>query len=54
MFARLILIVIYISHMMACVWLRLGQMEPCGIDSGDSCTMSWIYANDFLDKSNTT
>jgi hypothetical protein len=36
-FAGLILGVIYISHLMACMWLMLGQQIPCE-DGADDCT----------------
>lgn len=48
-FAGLILGVIYISHIMACIWLYLGQDKPCG-ESESDCTESWVYANGFDDK----
>lgn len=50
-FARLILIVIYISHVMACIWLLLGSMEPCTTTKDANCTKSWIYQNEFEKKS---
>jgi hypothetical protein len=50
-FARLILIVIYISHVMACIWLLLGDQEPCTVKKDPNCTMSWIYMNGFEKKS---
>ena len=63
-FAGLILYVIYLSHIMACVWLIIGKIEDCRIDkTGDytadadfheNCTKSWTYENDFWDKRNHT
>jgi hypothetical protein len=48
-FAGLILGVIYISHLMACMWLYLGKKIPC--DQGEvDCTQSWVYANGFWGK----
>lgn len=52
-FARLILIVIYISHLMACIWLLLGDMNPCK-DPDVKCTKSWVYENSFDGKSIAT
>ena len=53
-FAGLIFAVIYISHIMACAWLYLGQNQPC-ISTPEApvdgnCTQSWIYAADFDGK----
>jgi|TARA_B110001450_G_C17349928_1_gene371058 hypothetical protein len=31
-FAGLILYVIYLSHIMACVWLLIGALDDCRID----------------------
>lgn len=67
-FAGLILYVIYLSHIMACVWLMIGALEDCRIDktlddygeggSGanieENCTQSWTFANDFYNKRNHT
>lgn len=51
-FAGLIFIVIYVSHMMACIWLWLGFMNDCSSpeNESDNCTQSWVYANDFAGK----
>jgi hypothetical protein len=64
-FCNLIMMVIYISHLMGCIWLYLGgqhsckegdQSVPLDLESEDSnlrenCVPSWIYANDFELKS---
>ena len=49
-FASLIFYVIYVSHMMACMWLWIGQMQPCDDSEVEHCTQSWVYASDFSDK----
>ena len=50
-FLGLILLVIYVAHFMACIWIHFGKNEPCtGNDS--NCTLSWIYANNFNDRPN--
>jgi hypothetical protein len=50
-FAGLIFFVIYVSHMMACAWLYLGQFYPCdNVPEGESCTQSWVYAAEFSNK----
>jgi hypothetical protein len=50
-FMILILTVIYISHIHACIWLFLGNLEDCEEASQDGqCIQSWIYANSFKDK----
>ena len=57
-FACLILYVVYISHIMACVWLHLGKLDPCKLypdspwdetsnNDADKCTASWVYADGF-------
>jgi len=48
-FASLIFYVIYVSHMMACFWLYLGQLQDCS--SGDAnCVQSWVYNSNFNEK----
>ena len=59
-FASLILIVIYVDHIMACIWLQLGFQEDCKVyntatgkftgDSAEDCIQSWVFANDFDGK----
>lgn len=52
-FASLIFYVIYVSHLMACCWLYLGQFYSCVDEAGAEiagCTQSWVYANGFNDK----
>ena len=50
-FAGLIFYVIYVSHMMACAWLYLGQFQPCtDVPEGENCTKSWVYEEGFDDK----
>ena len=52
-FASLIFYVIYVSHLMACGWLYLGQFYPCVDKLGDpllDCTKSWVYEAGFDDK----
>ena len=48
--------VVYSSHINACIWIYLGGLDPCKADpslpfSEDNyeagCTASWIFANDF-------
>ena len=60
-FAGLILYVIYLSHIMACLWLIIGNFNDCKLDSSnpesdlkENCTKSWVFENDFDDKSYTT
>jgi hypothetical protein len=51
-FAILILLVIYINHLSACFWLYLGNLNACDKVSEDSnCIQSWVYANNFDNKS---
>ena len=52
-FAALILMVVYVSHVMACIWLWLGNLDDCS-DKGSDCLQSWIFANGFDDKPNHT
>lgn len=59
----MILGVIYVAHIMGCIWLALGSLYPCKIDDtlawdaetndgqGPDCTASWVYQNDFEMKS---
>jgi hypothetical protein len=59
-FAGLIFMVIYTSHMMACIWLLFGMQSDCRIDEsievydGDNvkpnCTQSWVYAAEFYGR----
>jgi hypothetical protein len=53
-FAGLILYVIYLSHIMACIWLIIGLRSECVVpetgEAEENCTQSWRYANDFADK----
>lgn len=49
-FAGLIFHVIYISHLMACVWLYLGNDESCADVTTGTCTKSWVFENDFDTK----
>ena len=56
-FACLILFVIYVCHLSACFWLFLGRMSSCVDDEGAEillCVKSWVYANDFEGKPNST
>ena len=49
-FAVLILMVLYLSHIMACVWISLGLNEKCDLPTTpDNCTLSWVYYNGFDD-----
>ena len=60
-FCALILVVIYVSHVMGCIWLYLGGRNPCKLDDSqpydgeknaeDGCTASWKFANGFENKS---
>lgn len=51
-FAILILVVIYMNHISACIWLKLGSLQNCKGEPEDSpCINSWIYANNFENKS---
>mmetsp|Transcript_42193 Transcript_42193/g.64693 ORF Transcript_42193/g.64693 Transcript_42193/m.64693 type:complete len:257 (+) Transcript_42193:436-1206(+) len=45
-FCSLILLVVYSSHLNACIWIWLGYMNECPKDD-PGCTKSWIYMNDF-------
>ena len=45
-FAGLILYVVYTSHLMACIWLKLGMLNECN-DGAANCTKSWVYAEGF-------
>jgi hypothetical protein len=55
-FAGLILYVIYLSHIMACIWLMIGVIDDCGdpdpngANLTENCTQSWVFANEFYDK----
>lgn len=47
-FAILILLVIYINHICACIWIYLGYSNPCTDTTADStCNKSWVYYYDF-------
>ena len=61
-FVCLLFFTCYVCHCMGCIWLKLGFMYPClpeelaaddsvssvlELDSGPSCIMSWIYANEW-------
>jgi len=56
-FCSLILLVIYSSHLNACIWIWLGSRAACKefpdkeydekTNSLQNCTPSWIYANGF-------
>jgi len=47
-FLTLILLVIYVAHFMACIWISFGKQQKCDQEPPDDhCTKSWIYANDF-------
>jgi len=46
-FLTLILLVIYVAHFMACIWIYFGTLEKCEDTVDDHCTKSWIWANDF-------
>jgi len=48
-FAGLILYVVYTSHLMACIWLKLGMLKECK-DGAATCTKSWVYAESFDEK----
>ena len=39
---------------MACIWLLLGNLNPCKDVPDGSCTKSWVYENDFDGKSIAT
>jgi hypothetical protein len=49
-FGGLIISVIFVSHIMACIWLALGAEEYC-VDSDNNpkpdCVLSWIPKNTF-------
>ena len=52
-FAGVIFYIVYLNHVMACLWLQLGQMHDCDsqiIAEGERCTDSWLYANDFPNR----
>ena len=50
-FLTLILLVIYVAHFMACIWIYFGGLHKCdGLDEEIHCTKSWIHANDFTQK----
>jgi len=55
-FGCLLFFMIYVAHVMGCIWIKLGHQYPCderqetnvynlGLDN--KCTQSWVYANDF-------
>ena len=47
-FMILILMVLYLSHIMACIWIALGLSEQCNSPlSPDNCTQSWVFLNGF-------
>ena len=45
----MIFYVIYTSHIMACLWLKIGMMEECATEEG-ACTKSWVYEEGFDQK----
>ena len=50
-FLTLILLVIYVAHFMACIWIHFGDQHPCeSEDVTEHCTQSWIHANSFQKK----
>ena len=53
-FAVLILLVFYINHIAACIWLWLGSLSPCdNVDSilaDEECIKSWKFENNFDNK----
>ena len=54
-FIGVIFYIVYLNHVMACIWLQLGYRHDCSTVSGDErCTDSWVYAGDppnrFVDK----
>jgi len=52
-FTILILLVIYSSHINACFWLYLGDLEAC-IGEPAGCIKSWRFENNFDNKPITT
>jgi len=55
-FTSLILFVVYISHLMACIWLFLGMMSPClakpNSAKGFDCTADDLDATNPSDECN--
>ena len=49
-FASLIFYVIYTSHIMACCWLRIGNLRRCDEDTEEPCTESWVFQEGFDTK----
>ena len=48
-FAGLLLYVVYICHIMACIWLKFGMFEDCHIvkEEDGKCIKSWVYNEGF-------
>ena len=44
-FSKLIVVVVYLSHVMACSWLGLGQQYDCK-KNASFCTKSWAYTSE--------
>ena len=42
-FFVLIFFVVYLNHIMACIWLQLGNMYDCSTLNKDGCKDSWIF-----------
>ena len=42
-FSKLILNVLYLGHILACVWIVLGMQESCPDPTILNCIKSWIY-----------
>ena len=44
----MILLVVYVAHVMACIWIYFGLSTKCDEQPPElHCTKSWIYANGF-------
>ena len=55
-FGCLLFFMIYVAHVMGCIWIKLGHQHPCDDTEEESlttlsvdnkCTQSWVYANGF-------
>ena len=48
-FAKLILYVIYLNHIMACIWIYLGYKSDC-VNMPSDCIQSWVFNDGFIDQ----
>ena len=46
-FASLLVFVVYICHIMACLWLIFGRLDDCDHIGNDQCIQTWVFAEGF-------